>query len=236
MEVTRTETIIVSTNESLGNICHLAKNLYNKANYLIRQHFFISKKVLTYHKTWQKTKTLKEYKNLPAQTAQQVLRMPIRNWKSFHQTSLDYRNNPGSFFVRPKIPAYKKRSGEYTAIFTNQQVKILEDGKLKFPNIVKIDLKTRLNSSLNLREIRVVPLGIGYRIEIVYKKIVRKVTPSSNRMAAIDLGCINIITLVDNIGTRPIILKDDGRGIKSLIQYYMKKKARLQKQSNKRLK
>ncbi|GAH27638.1 unnamed protein product, partial [marine sediment metagenome] len=229
MEITRTETIRVSVNDSFSNICYLTKNLYNKANYIVRQEFFNSKKILNYYQIWQKTKKLNEYKNIPAQTAQQVLRYLVKNWKSFLLGSIKSKANGGAYYYKPKIPSYKKKNGKHIAVFTNQQMKILENGKLKFPSPIKIDVKTRLNKSVNLREVRVVPLGIGYKIEIVYKKLVRKESISKKRVASIDLGCINLITLVDNIGTRPIIVKDDGKGIKSIIQFYMKEKARLQK-------
>jgi hypothetical protein len=42
------------------------------------------------------------------------------------------------------------------------------------------------------------------------------------------LGVSNIITLVNNIGKKPIVVKDDGRGIKNINQFYQKEKARLQ--------
>jgi len=53
-------------------------------------------------------------------------------------------------------------------------------------------------------------------------------SPDIRRIAGIDLGVSNIITLVNNIGKQPIVVKDDGRGIKSINQFYQKEKARLQ--------
>ena len=43
------------------------------------------------------------------------------------------------------------------------------------------------------------------------------------------MGVKNIIAMVNNIGLNPIVVKDDGTGIKSTNQFYNKKKAELQR-------
>ena len=45
----------------------------------------------------------------------------------------------------------------------------------------------------------------------------------SKRIASIDLGVNNFVTLTNNIGLQPIII--NGRGIKSINQYYNKQKS-----------
>ncbi|MBY9001986.1 MAG: transposase [Candidatus Heimdallarchaeota archaeon] len=47
---------------------------------------------------------------------------------------------------------------------------------------------------------------------------------------ALDLGLTNLVTFVDNIGSRPIIVKDEGKGVKSITQYYLKRVNKLQEQ------
>ena len=76
--------------------------------------------------------------------------------------------------------------------------------------------------------VRVIPKGIGYVCEIVYEKVIEPKETNKTRITGIDLGVSNIITLVNNIGKKPIVVKDDGRGIKSINQFYQKEKARLQ--------
>lgn len=56
----------------------------------------------------------------------------------------------------------------------------------------------------------------------------KAMAPDMKRIAGIDLGMSNIITMVNNIGEQPIAVKDDGRGIKSINQFYLKEKSRLQ--------
>ncbi|MCE7747930.1 MAG: IS200/IS605 family element transposase accessory protein TnpB, partial [Candidatus Heimdallarchaeota archaeon] len=50
------------------------------------------------------------------------------------------------------------------------------------------------------------------------------------RKGAIDLGSINFVAFVDNLGSQPIVIKDHGKGIRSIIQYYLKKQTQLREQ------
>ncbi|ERM90824.1 transposase, partial [Caldanaerobacter subterraneus subsp. yonseiensis KB-1] len=76
-----------------------------------------------------------------------------------------------------------------------------------------------------LKEVRIIPKGSVYVIEIVYEKEVVETKKPSKRIAGIDLGLNNFVTLVNNIGIKPIVI--NGKVIKSINQYYNKKKAEL---------
>ncbi|MCE7741268.1 MAG: IS200/IS605 family element transposase accessory protein TnpB, partial [Candidatus Heimdallarchaeota archaeon] len=45
-----------------------------------------------------------------------------------------------------------------------------------------------------------------------------------------DLGMTNLVTFVDNLGNQPIVIKDHGKGIKSITQYYLKNQTKLREQ------
>ncbi|MCE7738605.1 MAG: transposase [Candidatus Heimdallarchaeota archaeon] len=135
--------------------------------------------------------------------------------------------NPSQFFAIPRPPNYKAKDGEVIAIFSNQQIRII-NGWLVFPKKVHFYYKTRLSAATKLREVRIVPRRVGYTLEIVYQKTIPKLRKKSRRKGAIDLGIINLVTFVDNLGNRPIVVKDTGKGIKSITQYYLKKQAQLQ--------
>ena len=62
----------------------------------------------------------------------------------------------------------------------------------------------------------------------MYQREVEVEEKDQSRIIGIDFGSKNIITMVNNIGLKPIIVKDDGRGIKSINQFYNKRKAELQ--------
>ena len=79
--------IIKSTNKhykELKNLCRLSKNLYNVTLYEIRQYFFENKKYLPYPAVDKKFKEINniDYRSLPTQTAQQIMRVVDSSFKS----------------------------------------------------------------------------------------------------------------------------------------------------------
>lgn len=45
----RTERIWLKSSTEISRLCHLSKNLYNEANYIIRQEFFDNSKWIRYN-------------------------------------------------------------------------------------------------------------------------------------------------------------------------------------------
>jgi len=82
-----------------------------------------------------------------------------------------------------------------------------------------------LGNETLLSEVRIVPKGIGYICEIVYKRKIKFKKLDENRVAGIDLGVRNLIAMANNIGVQPIVIK--GGVSKSINQYFNKKVARL---------
>ena len=78
-----TERIQVRRTPVLSRLCHLAKNLYNAANFQYRQFYFHLDEFLTYYDLQEIFKNTTEYKALPAQSSQQILRLVIKNWKAY---------------------------------------------------------------------------------------------------------------------------------------------------------
>jgi len=118
---------------TLKSYCHLSRNLYNEANYIIRHEFFKTGMWIRYDELYKLLKGGENYRALPAQTAQQILKIVDRNWKSFFNAMNEWKENPGNFNRRPRPPKkYKKKEGLFMLVFTNQQVKIKE-GQLIFP-------------------------------------------------------------------------------------------------------
>ena len=226
-KVMRTEQIWLQPNKILSKLCHLSKNLYNQANYIVKNaeegNWIRYSKLNT---------TLKEesenYKTLPAQTAQQILKLIDKSWKSFFNAIKEWKKQPDKFLDKPHPPHYKKKNGEHILVLTNQQCRI-KDGRVLFPKKMgRIEVKTRLPDDTNLREVRIIPQGVGYVCEIVYEKEVDVKEKERSRVVGIDLGVKNIVTMVNNIGLKPIVVKDDGTGIKSINQFFHKREAELQ--------
>ncbi|MHA1401858.1 MAG: RNA-guided endonuclease TnpB family protein, partial [Candidatus Heimdallarchaeaceae archaeon] len=77
-EVIRTEVMEVGKNKELSKLCHKVKNLYNRANYIYKQNR-VQQKYLSYYEMDRLMKKEQCYKVLPSHTAQQTLKLLIRN-------------------------------------------------------------------------------------------------------------------------------------------------------------
>jgi putative transposase len=224
-----TEQIQLKKTAQLSLLCHSSKNLYNLANYYVRQELFYLGDWLRYHDLWYMLKHKEAYRKLPSQTAQQVLRVVDKNWKSFFNSCKEWRECPGKFQGRPRPPKYKKKAGEFIVLFTNQQCRIKE-GFLYFPEKAGISpIKTRLKERLH--QVRIVPKGIYYVIEIIYEKEGVDLNLDETRIIGIDLGLNNLVTMVNNAGIRPAIIK--GGAVKSINQFYNKKLAKYKSDKDK---
>ena len=227
MKVIRTEQIWLSSNDNLNYLCHISKNLFNEANYIIRQE-------LAENGKWTRFNSLNEQLNkggsenytiLPSQTANRILYTLDKSWKAFFMAIKDWKITPSKYQAKPEPPHYKRKDGEHILLFTTQQVKIT-DGYLLFPKMTGIDpIKTRLGDDTKLKEGRIIPKGTGYVCEIVHEKDVKSLNLNPNNVAGIDLGLNNIVTMANNIGEQPIVIK--GGFMKSMNQYYNKKRAEL---------
>jgi len=112
----------------LSDFCSKSKNLYNHANYLVRQGFIQNNNWIRYAELDSLLKTdleYPDYKQMPtAQMAQQILRLLDKNWKSFFVSIKDWKKNPNKYLGKPKLPKYLKKDGKYLLILTNQNCKI----------------------------------------------------------------------------------------------------------------
>ena len=215
------ERIQVKKTPRLAKTCHLAKNLHNLANYYVRQEFFSLGNWLRYDDLWHALKDEDAYSCLPSQTSQQVLKMVDRNWKSFFNAMKEWHTNPGKFLGRPRPPRYKKKDGEYLVVFTNQQCRI-KGGYVHFPKKAKLPaVKTRLSDQTC--HVRIIPRGIYYVVEIIHEQLEVNLGLNTGRIAGIDLGLTNVVTIVNNAGLKPVIIK--GGIVKSINQFYNKRTA-----------
>jgi hypothetical protein len=76
-------------------------NLYNAANYELRQSYIVEGVYLSYPEMHQRMKDHEAYTALPAKVAQQVLRMLDKNWQSFFAALEAWKADPSTFLGRP---------------------------------------------------------------------------------------------------------------------------------------
>lgn len=162
-----------------------------------------------------------DYRALPSQTSQQVIKQVFKNFKSWIVAKKEYVKNPSKFLGKPKIPKYKDGKKQNIVVFTNQQCK-LKDGLIHFPKMVNLaPIKTKVN---NFCQVRIVPMATCYIVEIVYERKEINLGLSKENVLSIDLGLNNFATCVTNVGLTPFIV--NGRPIKSFNHWYNKKKAK----------
>ncbi len=107
--------------EAVDRAAFAAKNLYNAANYLVRQSFINENHYLNYYNVHAEMKGHEAYQALPGKVSQQVLRMLDKNWQGFFAAMKAYRADPSRFRKRPDLPRYlDKTEGRYALVYTIQ--------------------------------------------------------------------------------------------------------------------
>ena len=232
----------------IDSYCYCAKNLSNSVNYMIRQIFRIHTKlkegkvpeeweaelmeqvncgIRDYNEGRAKDRTLRhidetngfvadayflswylkktaEYKAMPYATCSQIcIQEKCREWKAFYRAK-----------------------GRGWLVITSQNFRIDENRNVIMPGFLKgIHIRARHDS---VRQIRILTAGDGIVIRLIYEKKEAPAAETKNVMG-IDLGVDNLIAAAWNSNQPPLVL--NGRPLKSMNQYYNKRKARLQEEA-----
>jgi putative transposase len=200
--------------------------LYNRANYIVRQEFIENGKYLNASETQKLLQGNDEnYLSLPSKVSQQVLRLLDKNWKSFFKSIEDWKKHPEKYKGRPKLPKYKdKIKGRNLVIYDAQAIsrKELKKDKVKLSQTnISLDYQNKGNQ---VKQARIIFINqYQYVIEIVYVKESKEKKQNDN-FIGIDLVLNNLCSIVSNKGDGFII---DGKSLKSMNQYYNKKKSKL---------
>jgi putative transposase len=207
----------------LMQVSHLSKNLYNAALYAVRQHFFLTNKFLSYAELAnQFTKQRNpDFYALPTKVSQQTLKMAEQNFKSFFGALKSKKS--GTNDRKVKIPNYLDKDGYFIVTYTNQAIssKLIRSGVVKLSGC-NVSIKT---NQKNVQQVRVIPKGNHITIEVIYNVDDVAEKENNNRFASIDLGLSNLATVASNC-CEPFII--NGKPLKSINQFFNKKKATLQ--------
>ena len=217
----------------IDEMCFNSKNLYNYANYIIRHEYIENKRYIPYKELNYNLKTYQQYRDCMSQPANCTLKSLDKVWKSFFVGLKEYEKNPKKFLGRPQLPKYLKKDGRFIWMVPNNSCYYdTENGELHF-RIKKLhSFKWKCRCLGRLIQVRFVPRGCVYVMEIVYEIEVPDVTKESNRILGIDLGINNLITASNNIGKEPFII--NGKPLKSINHFYNKRKSHIQSNLNHR--
>jgi putative transposase len=215
--------------KQFDDLSFLSKNLYNHANYWMRQHFFKSgssvSSALSLKQLYAILKPTADYKSLPAKISNQVLKQVIHDWSAWQNSIRAYHQDSHLFLSRPNIPKYKhKTCGRNLLIYDNQSLgqrgKKKNNGQLHLSQTEMI-IATKAKDVI---EVRIVPKTATYIVEVVYEKPVSLVDLNPKLIAGIDLGIDNLVALASNKPTFTPTLYD-GKHLKSINQGFNKRRS-----------
>lgn len=229
MKVQRCEQIIIRKDHPRYKVidqqCFYSKNLYNEANYVLRQEFITNGNYISYYDMNKEFKAHENYKLTFSQPANCTLRLLDKNWKSFFKAIKDWKAHPEKYLGMPKLPKYLAKDGRFPWMIPNNQLKYdYNKGTVHISNRLLNDYDWKCRCLGRVIQVRFIPRGSCYVMEIVYETEIPDAATKSNRIASIDLGVDNLVTMTNNIGLNPIII--NGKGIKSINQFYNKRVAK----------
>ena len=242
MIVQRTETHIIKESHPIYNWivdeCLRSRNLYNKTLFIYRQAFtrnhdkiedfksiirhekFISSFELV--KQMAKLKDVDYYAMTKKNSGTQVVCQVDRTMKSWFASLKAYKKDSSKFRGRPRIPSYKKKDELNCLIYTYVDAKLQKDGTINISKKIKLPIHTNLK---NFQQVRLVPKTGYVQVKIVYNKEISDTNLDKTRAIGIDLGLNNLMAITSNIGNISNLV--NGRPLKSINQYYNKRKAHL---------
>src|SRR5215472_1593195 len=142
--------------ETIDNAAFASKNLWNAANYLVRQSFIHEHVYLDNIKVYHLIKSHEAYKALPAKVSNQVLIQLHKAWVGFFEAMEAWRVDPSKFTGRPKLPKYKdKVKGRNLLVYEKGAIskRALKRGKLA-PSGLSILVPTAQST---VKQARIVP-------------------------------------------------------------------------------
>ena len=239
MKVQRCEQIIIKKDHPkfkiIDEMCFNSKNLYNEANYVIRQKFIESGEYFNYYDMNKEFKTHENYKLTFSQPANCTLRLLDKNWKSYFKAIKDWKEHPDKYLGMPKLPKYLPKDGRFPWMIPNNQLYYdYEKSTIYIRNRHMNDYDWHCRCLGRPIQVRFIPHGNHYTMEIIYEIEIEDIDKNmvSERIAAIDIGVDNLVTMTNNIMGSPIII--NGKPLKSINQQYNKQKAKMQSDLMKR--
>ena len=229
-----------------------SKEIYNYANYIIRQLFFKKSKNHRYNldfiteypelkdlflnyidedkqfttlfcKIIRKFAKLKEF-SINSKIVHSIIRRLKSDWDSYWALFNLVKNKQYDKSIN--IPKYKKQYNlvEYgNQVLSKKKLKLGFIGTDKMKQGIKI---SNFHKYLNCKCFRIFYKNNNFICELIYEEEINDQTNSTGKAASIDLGLENLFTVAFNYNKKGISFK--GTKLKSINQYFNKEKAKLQ--------
>src|SRR5258707_8733957 len=214
----------------IDEMAFASKNLWNLANYCVRQSFIFQGTYLNNAALYSQLKATDAYKALPAKVSNQVLVQLDKAWTAFFEAMQAWRDHPEKFTGRPNLPKYKpKTQGRNLLVFemgaiwkadlAHREIAVSQLGRL---------VETKQNPK-GIQQVRIVPKADHYVVEVVYQAEAKKVGGlDPDLFVALDPGVSVLAALTSNKpGFIPRLVH--GGPVKATNQLYNKQRERAQK-------
>jgi putative transposase len=214
---------------ALDEAAFASKNLWNAANYLVRQSFIFQGTYMDNVKVFHLIKFHEAYQALPRKISNQVLIQLHKAWKAFFEAIEEWKEHPEKFLGRPKLPKYKhKTEGRNLLVYEMGAIwkRDLERGFIAVSGLGELVKTKQTRQAVN--QVRIVPKGDHYIIEVVYQCEEKPAAVDPNLFATLDPGVNVLAALTSNKpGFVPRLIT--GRPLKATNQLYNKRRAQWQK-------
>ena len=219
------ESHIINESKELNELTFKCKNLYNKANYILRNEFISTGKYISKFDMFTVCKDIEEYKCLPVRIARGVIRTLDGNWLSFFSCIKKWRENKQLFKSKPNLPKYLPKNGKFTALFYETAILKPKNGKI---GLSSLKLRIPVQTTGKLIEVQIVPTKTNkFKINIIYDFKEQPLKKDNKQYCSVDLGLNNLMTITSNkAGIKPVVV--NGRPLKSINQFYNKQKSNYQ--------
>lgn len=224
---------IIDSNDELDKCSRSANKLYNASLYQIRQHFF-KRNYVNYY--WLDKYFKEAYRNRQSmlyrslcyvQSAQQTLKETTQVWYAWTQAIKAYKVNPKKFTGKPNLPGYLEKDKRHNFFVMNSSAQI----KGNYLVIKRLNIKFKLDKVVldnKIKRVEFVPIAKErFKVLVQYEIPDKKMKSDNDIYVGIDPGLNNAFTCVTNAHKKPLII--NGKGAKSINQFYNKKIAELNK-------
>jgi len=208
-----------------------SNNLYNYSLYVVKQYYKETGDYIGFKKLYHEVKNNENYKMLPSQCANRIVKLVDQNFRSFF--SKLKKKLKGQYDNRVSSPNFRKKGSLFNIVYTNQFC-FIRNNRIDFTKSINysklnntklyIDFTYKLDGKM--KQILLKPINNGqYFIMYINYEENKKNNPilNKNKYLSIDLGVDNLCSCVDISSGHSFIL--NGKPLKSYNRWYNKKSA-----------
>ena len=197
----------------LDHMSRKTNNLYNQCVYLAKNSENLSEDLRNTDKIMKSFQDEHDnYRSLGYSVcAQQVIRLFHQNLRSYFASIKDYQKNPDKYTGKPRFPRFRKSGERFQVIFTSHVIKfdgqILDIATRTFNN--KLTIRLRTSSVKKLCQVVFAPRNDYFLVYVIYEADDPVISQNADKVAAIDIGLKNLVTVTFSEQHEPILYRSD---------------------------